>query len=121
MPVGSESHVGNVIVSASERPEEVRNIQKRQMKFQDTKRPRNLTKRSGSLYPIDPKVRNKTWISLELSFYANNEYVFVTPPIALALFWGKGEEICEPRSLTVIFFLRFRPTVLVQRPRIIIL
>ena len=57
-----------------------------------------------SLDPIDPKVRNKTWMSPELCVYANNEYVFATFPIALALFCDKGwKEICESRSLTVIF------------------
>ena len=57
-----------------------------------------------SLDPIDPKVRNKAWMSSELCVYANNEYVFATFPIALALFWDKGgKEICESRSLTVIF------------------
>ena len=57
-----------------------------------------------SLDPIDPEARNATWISPELSVFSNNEYVFATFPIALALFWDNGgKEICESRSLTVIF------------------
>ena len=63
-----------------------------------------------SLDPIDPNVRNKTWTSPELHVRANNEYVFSTFPIALALFRDKGgKEICESRSLTVIFFYDSNP------------
>ena len=45
-----------------------------------------------SLGPIDPNVRNKTWMSRDISVYANNEYVFAAFPIARALFCDKGKE-----------------------------
>ena len=105
MSVRSESHVGNVIVSVSERPEEVKKVPKTANEiagYLGVLKPHEAVRKS--LDPIDPKVRNKTWMSSELCVYANNEYVFATFPIALALFWDMGgKEICETRSLTVIF------------------
>ena len=38
MSLRSESHVGNLVVSVSELPDEAQNVQKRKMKSRDTKR-----------------------------------------------------------------------------------
>ena len=106
MSLRSESRHGNVVVvSGSERPEEVQKVQKTASgidgygnvlkHFQDVRK---------TLDAIDEGVRNKMWISEGLCVYANNEYVYATYPIALALSRDKGgKEICESRPLTVTF------------------
>ena len=91
MSLRSESHLGDVVVSVSKRPEEVKPVVKTANEvsgYQSVLKPFQAVRES--LDPIDPNVRNKTWMSQDLSAYANNEYVFATFPIALALFWDKG-------------------------------
>ena len=93
MPFRSESHLGDVVVSASERPAAVQPVLKTANEvsgYQSVLKPFQAVRKS--LDPIDPNVRNKTRMSHDLSVYANNEYVFATFPIALALFWDKGGE-----------------------------
>ena len=91
MSLRSESHRGDVVVSALERPGEVKPVKKTANEvagYEPVLKPYQSVRKS--LGPIDPKVRNKTWMSPGLSVYANNDYVFATFPIALALFWDKG-------------------------------
>ena len=91
MSLRSEHQLGNVVVSDSERPEEVKPVAKTANEvsgYQSALKPHQAVRKS--LDPADPKVRSKTWIPPGLSVYANNEYVFATFPIALALFWDKG-------------------------------
>ena len=106
MSLKSEPHHGNVIVSVSERPLEVKTVPKTGNEvsgYESVLKHHQAVKKS--LGPIDPNVRNKTWMSHDLSVYANNEYVYATFPIALALFWGKGGgEICQSKPLSVIFY-----------------
>ena len=91
MSLRSESRHGDVIVSASERPEEAKPVQKTANEvpvYQSVLKPYHAERKS--LDPIGPQVRNKTRMSPDLSVYANNEYVFAAFPIALALFWERG-------------------------------
>ena len=108
MSLRSESLHVDVVVSASERPEEAKRVVKTANKvsgYEPVLKTYQAVRKS--LDPIDPKVLNKTWMSQDLSVYASNEYVFATSPIALPLFWDKsGDEISESRPLTVI------PTIL---------
>ena len=90
MSLKSESRHGNVVVSASERPAEVKNVRKTANEvsgYESVLKHHQAVNKS--LDPIDPKVRSKTRISPDLSIYADNEYVYAAFPIALALFRGK--------------------------------
>ena len=84
MSVKSESHHGDVIVSASERPTERKNVRKNGNEvsgYEPVLKQHQAVKKS--LGPIDPNVRNKTRTSHDLSFFANNEYFYATFAIAL--------------------------------------
>ena len=106
MSLKSESHHGNVIVSASGRPAEIKIVRETGNEvsgYESVLKHHQAVKKS--LGPIGPNVRNKTWMSQDLSVYANNEYVYATFPIALSLFWGKGGKgIWRSKPLSVIFF-----------------
>ena len=56
-----------------------------------------------SLLPANLNVRTQVWTPQGLSISANSEYAYAIPPIALALFWGKGgREIAESKPLSMI-------------------
>ena len=104
MSLRSESRHVDVVVSASELPEEAKRVAKTANEVSGYS-PILKTYQAvrKSLGPIGAKVRNKTLTSQDVSVYASNEYVFAKFQIALALLWDKdGEEICESMPLTVI-------------------
>ena len=84
MPIRSESHVGKVAVSASERPE-AQNAQSGKWDLGISGGLETASSGAGTSRPDRSE-------GPELSVYANNEYVFATFPITLALFWDKGGE-----------------------------
>ena len=106
MSLGSESHRGNVVVSAPERPLEITTPQRSGDDVAGYKAV--LGKHEAfkeSLPPVDPNARNKTRASPDLLIYANSEYVYATSPIAIPLFWERaGGGICQSEPLSVIFF-----------------
>ena len=56
-----------------------------------------------SVFIID-NAQSMVWMSRDLSVYPNSEYVYSTPPIAVALFWDQGEsEIAKSKPLSAIF------------------
>ena len=102
----SESHHGNVIVSAPELPEDITTPEKSGNDVSGCKSvPKQHEAVKKSLDPFDPNVRNETWMSPDLLIYANSEYVYATSPIAIPLFWERaGGGICQSEPLSVIFF-----------------
>ena len=81
MSLRSESHLADVVVSASERPEEVKPVLKTVNEvagYIGVLKPFQAVRKS--LDPIGPKVRKKTWMPQDLCVYANNEYDFATFP-----------------------------------------
>ena len=54
--------------------------------------------------PIYENVRNRTWMSQELSIYSNSEYAYAIFPIEIGLFWDRwGRQIAESKALSMIF------------------
>ena len=54
-------------------------------------------------------VRNKVWMSRDVSTYSNSGYVFATSPIDLSMFRGKrGREIATSHPLSMMFAILTR-------------
>ena len=106
MSLKSAYHRGNVIVSVSGPPAEIKIVRKSGNEvsgYESVLKQHQAVEKS--LGPIGANVRNKTWMSQDLSVYANNEYFYATFAIALSLSWDKGGgEICQSKPLSVIFY-----------------